>query len=159
VARATGKKSDHGARLDVLVDYAVHCSVILALLTVVAGAIQLPVAVLVLPSTLWFVGTFTGVLRRSATDNQSLINGRKILADIIKMAGDNGATMFVLGGWLLVHPRTVFVPVAAFTLANLVLLARSIWRDARRSMQAVGRHGSPGNNPQGDLLSGRADGT
>lgn len=158
VARATGKKSDHGARLDVLVDYAVHCSVIVALLTVVAAAGPLPVAVLVLPATLWFVGTFTGVLRRSATDDQSLIRGRKIVAEVIKMAGDNGATMFVLGGWLLVHPRTVFVPVAAFTLANLVLLVGSIWRNGRRSMYAGRRHDSPGDNPVSNLVSRRTDG-
>jgi phosphatidylglycerophosphate synthase len=136
VARATGRTSEAGARLDVLCDYAVHCSIVCALVAVVARWYPLPVALLALAAALWFVSTLTAVLKRSdSTTDHSFVRGRNAIAEMIRMAGDNGAVVFVVGGWLLVHPQTVVVPVAGLTLLNGCYLAAVLWRDVRASMR------------------------
>jgi phosphatidylglycerophosphate synthase len=136
VARATGRTSEAGARLDVLCDYAVHSSIVCALVAVVARWYPVPVSLLALAATLWFVSTVTAVLKRpdSSTDH-SFVHGRSPVSEMIRMAGDNGAIVFVVGGWLLVHPATVVIPVAGFTLVNGCYLLATIGRDARSSMR------------------------
>jgi phosphatidylglycerophosphate synthase len=136
IARATGRASEHGARLDVLVDYATHSSIVCSLVAVVAVTSPVPVVLLALAATLWFASTFTAVLKRSdSAVGQSFVHGRSLLAEAVRTAGDNGAVLFLVGGWLLVHPSSVGVPVAALTLLNGCYLLAFLVREARRSMR------------------------
>jgi len=130
VARATGTRSDFGARLDVLVDFAVQSSIICALVTVMTRWSDPPVVLLAVSATLWFVNLFVGVLARTDGNvGHSFINRRGAI-DVIKLARDTGFLLFLIGGWLLVSPRNVIIPVVAITVVNATFLLASIGREA-----------------------------
>jgi phosphatidylglycerophosphate synthase len=135
IARATGTRSDFGARLDLLVDFAVQSSIICALVTVIARWSDPPVVLLAASSTLWFVNLFVVVLARADGNIGHSFTNQRGVVDIIKLARDTGFLLFFIGGWLLVSPRNVIVPVVVITVVNATFLLASIGREAWLSMR------------------------
>jgi phosphatidylglycerophosphate synthase len=135
VARATGTRSDFGARLDLLVDFAVQSSIICALVTVIARWSDPPVVLLAVFATLWFVHLFVTVLARADGNVGHSFISRRGAIDVIKLVRDTGFLLFLIGGWLLVFPRSVIVPVVAITVVNAAFLLASISREAWLGMR------------------------
>jgi phosphatidylglycerophosphate synthase len=140
VARATGKASDFGARVDVLVDFSVQGSIVCAVATVVERTSHVPVVLLVVFATTWFVDLITWVLSRT-DDNvgHSFTSGSGGIIGVVKLVRDYGLVVFVLSGWLAVHPQSVIVPVTAITAVHVAFLLASIGREAWLSMSKGGR--------------------
>lgn len=135
VARATGKKSDFGARVDVLVDFLVHGAVICALITVLSQRADLPAALLAVCAMLWPVNLLIGVLARSDGNIGHSFSRRGGIVAVIKLVRDTGFILFVMGMWLLVAPQSIVVPVVAITAVNASFLLASIGREAYMSMR------------------------
>ena len=135
VARATGKASLFGARVDVLVDFFVHVVVICALATVLTQRADLPVALLVACAVLWPLNLFIGALAKQDGHAEHSFTKRGGTIAVIKMARDTGFILFVMGSWLLVHPQTIVFPVVAVCAFNACFLLASIGREAYLSMR------------------------
>lgn len=137
LARATGKTSAHGGSVDTLVDVAVQISVVAAVGSVVLSRHEIPALVIVLFASAWFLNFVTFLLARGDDQvSHSLIGRRSALASVAKLLRDYGFVILMLGVWLLVSPSTLFVPVIAVTVTNLVLLAAYIARSAVLSVRA-----------------------
>ena len=134
VARATGKASSFGARVDVLVDFFVHVAVICALATVLTQRAHLPVALLVGCAILWPLNLFIGALARSDGNTGHSFSRRGGVIGVIKLARDTGFVLFVVGIWLLINPQSIVIPVAAVGAVNALFLLASIGREAYLSM-------------------------
>jgi phosphatidylglycerophosphate synthase len=135
VARATGKTSSFGARVDLLADVLGHALIISALLTVVTRRTELPATVLVLGGMLSVLGILVYALARADGNDGHSFTRRGGVVAVLKLVGDHGFLLFVLGGWLFVAPHTVLVPVAVVYAANLCFLLASIGREAYLSMR------------------------
>jgi phosphatidylglycerophosphate synthase len=139
VARATGKSSDYGARVDVLVDFFVHCVVIAALLAVIAEVSPIPAAVAASIAGMWMVNLIIGVLTRTDGNlGHSFTSGGRVV-EVFKLIRDTGFVLFVIGCWVWVDPDTVIFPVLAVTAFNVLFLIASIAREVYLSMRASGR--------------------
>lgn len=140
VARAAGKKSEHGGRVDVLADYLAQLLVVAGLVSVLAAKTSIPAAVLSAISGLWFFGTVAATLRKSdISDGHSLLKGHPALGQVLKLVADTGFVNLVAGGWILVSPTTLWVPVAVFSITNLAYLTGSLFREFCLSLTAATR--------------------
>ncbi len=135
VARATGKQSDFGARVDVLVDFLVHGAIICSLITVIAQWSDPPAAVLAACAVLWPVNLIIGVLARTDGNMGHSFTQRGGIVAVIKLARDTGFILFATGAWLLIAPRSIILPVVALTVFNAFFLVASIGREAYLSMR------------------------
>jgi phosphatidylglycerophosphate synthase len=139
VARATGKKSEFGARVDILVDFSVQSSTICSLISVITHASNSSMVLLALFATTWPVNLFTWVLTRvDGSTGHSLIRTKNGVVSVVKLTRDYGFVLLVFSGWLLVAPQSLIIPVIAVTCVNVVFLAASIAREARLSMRRTG---------------------
>jgi phosphatidylglycerophosphate synthase len=137
VARASGAKSDFGARLDSLVDFLSHCAVICALLTVLARWSDAPIPLIVACAALWPVNLLIVTLARTDGNiGHSFTDGGHGFA-LIKMVRDTGFLLFVIGLWLFTDPKSIIYPVIVITAFNGVFLLASIGREACLSMRHV----------------------
>jgi phosphatidylglycerophosphate synthase len=136
VARATGKKSDFGARLDTLVDFLSHCAVICALLTVIAQS-DVPIPLIVVCATLWPTNLIIVILARTDGNVGHSFTTSGHIFSIIKTMRDTGFLLFVIGLWLFVDPKSIIYPTMVITAFNAVFLLASIGREARLSMRDV----------------------
>jgi phosphatidylglycerophosphate synthase len=134
VARATGKCSDSGARLDLLVDFTRESSIICALVAVIARWSDPPVVLLAVFSTLWLANLLVAVLART-NDTERQVAGRRGTNAVVGPVRDSGFLLPLVGGWLLISPRNVIIPVAAVTVMNAAFLltgtARESWLSIR----------------------------
>lgn len=136
VARATGKKSEYGARVDILVDFAVHSSIVCSLVSVIIHASHGSMILLAVFATTWPVNLITWVLSRTDGNvGHSFTHTKSGLIGIVRLARDYGFVLFVFSGWLVVAPQSVIIPVIAVTSINVVFLAASIAREAWLSMR------------------------
>jgi phosphatidylglycerophosphate synthase len=139
LARATGKKSDFGARVDVLVDFAVKISIVVAIVAVAAQFSDPPVILLALFIASWFESLIIGILARSDGNiGHSFMPGRGA-ADVVKLVRDTPFILLVLGIWLLVAPHNLIIPIAAIASINLSFVVASIAREAYLSMRHTWR--------------------
>lgn len=134
VARATGKTSSFGARVDVLADFLVYALVISALMTVLVQRVDAPAALVAFGSTLWPLSILVYLLVRSDGNKGHSFTQREGVIALIKLVGDNGFILLVLGLWLFVHPQSAVIPVAAICAVNAFFLIASIGREAYLSM-------------------------
>jgi phosphatidylglycerophosphate synthase len=135
VARATGKQSDFGARVDVLVDFLIHGAIICSLVTVIARWSDPPAALLAACAALWPVNILIGVLARADGNMGHSFTQRGGIVAVIKLARDTGFIMFATGVWLLIAPRSIILLVVAITVFNALFLLASIGREAYLSMR------------------------
>ncbi|MGH3718870.1 MAG: CDP-alcohol phosphatidyltransferase family protein [Pseudonocardiaceae bacterium] len=135
VARATGKQSDFGARVDVLVDFFVHGAIICSLIAVTARWSDSSVALLAACAVLWPVNLLIGVLARTDGNIGHSFTRRGGIVAIIKLGRDTGFILFVTGTWLLIAPRSILFLVVAITVFNAFFLLASIGREAYLSMR------------------------
>ncbi|MDQ4093096.1 MAG: CDP-alcohol phosphatidyltransferase family protein [Actinomycetota bacterium] len=135
VARATGKQSDFGARVDVLVDFLVHGAIICSLITVIARWSDPPAALLAACAALWPVNLLIGVLARTDRNIGHSFTQRGRIVTVIKLVRDTGFILFATGVWLLIAPRSIIFPVVAITAFNAFFLLASIGREAYFSMR------------------------
>lgn len=134
IARATGKTSSFGARVDVLVDFLVYATVISALMTVLTQRVDPPVALIVFGAILWPVGILTFMLAKNDGNSGHSFTQRGGLVALVKLIGDNGFILLVLGMWLFFHPQSIVIPVATVCVVNACFLIASIGREAYLSM-------------------------
>ena len=138
VARATGKQSDFGARVDVLVDFSVQSSIICAIVTVIARWSHPPIVLLAVFATTWFVNLIVLILGRADGNvGHSFSSSRRGAIRMIKLLRDYGFVLFIISGWLVVAPRSVIMPVLAVTVVNGAFLVASIGREAWLSMRGA----------------------
>jgi phosphatidylglycerophosphate synthase len=136
VARATGKKSEFGARVDILADFSVQSSMICSLVSVITHASDGSMVLLALFATTWPVNLITWALTRvDGSAGHSLIGARGGLISVVKLARDYGFVLLVFSGWLVVATQSLIIPVIAVTCVNVVFLAASIAREAWLSMR------------------------
>lgn len=143
VARATGKKSDFGARLDALVDFLgySHYAVICALLTVIARWSHAPIPLIISCAALWPVGQIIFLLARADGNvGHSFYTGTNVFMLLLKTVRDTGFHLFVLGLWLFIDPKSVIYPVVIITVVNGVFLLASIAKEAYLSMRKERGH-------------------
>ncbi len=134
IARATGKTSSFGARVDVLVDFLVYAIVISALMTVLTQRADPPVALVVFGAILWPLGILIYMLARNDGNRGHSFTQRGGVVAVIKLIGDNGFILLVMGLWLFVHPQSIVIPVATICAVNACFLVASIGREAYLSM-------------------------
>lgn len=137
VARATGKKSDFGARLDVLVDFAAHFAVICAILTVIARWSDSSIPLIVTCAAMWPVNILTAVLARTDENVGHSFTVGGHLAAPLKLIRDTGFILFVIGLWVFVDPKSIIYPVVAITAFNGVFLLASIGRELYLSIRST----------------------
>ncbi len=138
VARATGKKSDFGARLDVLVDFSVHFAIICALLTVIARWSVSWIPLIVTCAAMWPVNVLTAILARTDENvGHSFTAAGGHFFAILKVVRDTGFILFVIGLWIFIDPKSVMYPTLAITAFNGIFLLASIGREAYLSMRRV----------------------
>jgi len=135
LARVARKTSPYGARVDVLVDFAVQTSVVAAVVTVVAHWQRLPAALLGAFATLWLVNLFTSVLA-GGEGATSLLGSGSAAVRVLKLARDYGLVILLLGVLVTVAPQFVYVFLLAFLVLNGLFLLASIGRAAQLSMRA-----------------------
>ena len=124
LARATGRASSSGARLDTFVDLAVQTSVLVAIASVVEHWSHPPTALVVILVGTWYVN-FIGYLhdRIDAKAVPSLLPSRAALVSVVKLGRDYGFVALVLGVWLAFAPTTLLIPVLGITAVNVATLA------------------------------------
>lgn len=147
LARAAGRTSAAGARLDATADLTVQASVLVAVSEVVLRWSHPPAALLVAFAGTWSVNLFTFVLAKlTGYEGTSLIRSTSLPATIAKLTRDYGAQIALIGVWVLCAPRTVVVPVVGLTAVNSCLLLAYLARDARASIRSTSgaRPGEPG---------------
>ena len=136
VARATGKKSEFGARVDILADFSVQSSIICSLVSVITHTSDGSMILLALFATTWPVNLITWVLTRADGNvEHSLVRTKSGVISVVKLARDYGFVVLVFSGWVVVAPQSLIIPVIAFTCVNVVFLAASIAREAWLSMR------------------------
>lgn len=134
IARATGKTSSFGARVDILVDFLVQMTVISALMTVLTQRVNLPVALIVFGAIVWPLGILIFILARNDGNKGHSFTQRGGVVSVVKLIRDNGVRLLTVGLWLFFHPQSIVIPVAAICAANACLLVASIGREAYLSM-------------------------
>jgi len=142
LARATGKKSEYGARVDVLADYVAQI-LIVAALAVVAAAQSAPTVFIAVMCSLWFFGTLAAVLRRSDVEEGHGLLGTRWHANLLHTVMDTGFVNLLLGVWMALAPSTILLPASAFTWLNASYLLMSLVRETRLSL--LGSHRLPPN--------------
>lgn len=134
IARATGKTSSFGARVDILVDFLVHMTVISALMTVLTQRVNPPVALIVIGAIVWPLGILIFMLARNDGNKGHSFTQRGGVVSVVKLMRDHGVRLLVVGLWLFVHPHSIVIPVAAICAVNAGFLVASIAREAYLSM-------------------------
>ena len=133
IARATGKTSSFGARVDVLVDFLVQITIVAALMTVLTQRVTPPVALVVFGSIVWPLGILIFILARN-DGNKGHSFKRGGVVSVVKLIRDNGVRLLVVGLWLFFHPQSIVIPVAAISAVNACVLVACIGREAYLSM-------------------------
>jgi phosphatidylglycerophosphate synthase len=134
LARASGKQSEFGARIDVLADYAAQALLVVAVVAVGNASQTLPTALIAVICTFWCFGTFAATLRRSDSIDGHSILGGTALARIMHSVLDTGMINLALGAWILISPATIIIPASVITLFNIAYLIGSLARETHSSL-------------------------
>jgi phosphatidylglycerophosphate synthase len=138
VARVTGKRSNHGARVDVLVDFSVQISILCAITAVMVRFTDVPAVLVALFATSWFASMITFLLGRADGNvGHSFSQGGSGILGMIKLVRDYGFIIFITSGWLAVAPQSIIIPVIGLTIVNAVFLLASVGREAWLSMRRI----------------------
>jgi phosphatidylglycerophosphate synthase len=136
VARATGKQSEFGARIDILVDFSVQSSIVSTFVSIIARWSGLPPVVLAIFATMWFVNIVIFLLGKADGNVGHSFSVKKTgVVGIVKLVRDYGFVLLVLSGWLVIAPHSLVIPVAAVTFINACFLLATIMREASLSMR------------------------
>jgi phosphatidylglycerophosphate synthase len=135
LARASGKQSEFGARVDVLADYGAQAIVVVAVVAVGNASQTLPTALIAVICSFWCFGTFAATLRRSdSIDGHSVLGGRPF-ARVMHSVLDTGLINLALGAWILISPATVIIPASVITVLNVAYLIGSLIRETHSSLK------------------------
>jgi phosphatidylglycerophosphate synthase len=135
LARASGKQSEFGARVDVLADYGAQALVVVAIVAVGNASQAVPTALVAVICSFWSFGTFAASLRQSdSIEGHSVLGGRP-LARIMHSILDTGLINLALGAWILISPATIIIPASAITLLNIAYLVGSVARETYSSLK------------------------
>jgi phosphatidylglycerophosphate synthase len=133
LARATGKASPAGGRLDVLCDIAVQIGVVTAVSAVAAvHAPEVSRWLGPLFAGAWLINLFTSVLA-GGPGSASLLPSRSGAVRVAKLVRDYAALITLSGLIIVIRPGWVIWLMAALSLVNGVFLALSIVHAFRRS--------------------------
>jgi phosphatidylglycerophosphate synthase len=123
LARATGRASPAGARLDVLCDLAVQISVVTALASFCPSA---PGYLLALFAGTWLVNLVTSVLQSSSP--ASLLPSTALPVRLVKLTRDYGFVILVAGAIVTIRPQWTIGLVLALTVLNGSYLLAALLR-------------------------------
>jgi phosphatidylglycerophosphate synthase len=137
VARATGTTSAHGARLDVLTDFAVQAGVVAVCATAVDGTHLCPSWVQAAFAITWTINLFVGTLSRiDGKDGHSLLSDRRSvhneLARLLRDYPFQALVLAVALGW---PRRALPVAVVAFAVLHAGFLVASLANEARLGLR------------------------
>lgn len=142
LARATGRTSDAGARLDILCDVVTQVSLVAALAAVaVAHSPWAPAWLYAIFAGTWMVNLITSILA-SGPANASLLPARSAAVRMVKLSRDYGAVIAVCSVVIAVVPRWTVGFIAVVTAMNGLFLVASVAQAARRAL-AVPAPGEP----------------
>ena len=134
LARGARQTSPYGARVDVLVDFAVQTGVVAAVVTVVDHYQHPHPALLGAYATLWVVSLFTSVLA-GGEGATSLLGSSSTPVQLVKLVRDYGFVILILGLLVTVAPRDTIVFLIFYVAFNALFLLASIARAAQLSMR------------------------
>jgi phosphatidylglycerophosphate synthase len=138
LARATGRASLAGRRVDVLCDVASQICLVAAVGTVVHEYHPAtPVWVLLAFAGTWMVNLVTSEMQKGEAA-QSLITSGSAPVRVVKLVRDYGAVITVIALVLAFQPSWTLAVLVAFTAMNGAFLAASIAAAVRASLRPVG---------------------
>jgi phosphatidylglycerophosphate synthase len=133
LARATGRASPAGKRIDVLCDVAIQVALVAAVVAVASAYNNnLPSWLGALFAGTWMVNLVTSVLQDNAA--HSLITSSSPPIRVVKLVRDYGAVVTVIALTLAFVPQWTAWLLVAFTVVNGAFLVASIAATARVSL-------------------------
>jgi phosphatidylglycerophosphate synthase len=123
LARATGRASPAGARLDVLCDLAVQVSLVAAVASFLPSGT--PAWVPALFAGAWLVNLVTSVLQ-ATSPGTGLLPGRSMAIRLVKLARDYGFVVLAVGLVITLRPQWTLPLVYALTALNAAFLLATL---------------------------------
>jgi phosphatidylglycerophosphate synthase len=139
VARATGKATPSGARLDVLVDVAVQSAMIAAVAEVSIRWSRAPVMLIAGFAATWCVNFVLFLAGKSDGAQGGLVRSRVTGVEMLRVLRDYGLVVLCLGSWVAIAPASVWIVLCCIVGVNTAVLGLYIVTDAVRSLRTVGR--------------------
>jgi phosphatidylglycerophosphate synthase len=127
LARATGRASPAGARLDILCDLVVQISVVASLSAFCPSA---PSPLVALFAGTWLVNLVTSVLQ--SLSPASLMPSAVLPVRLVKLARDYGFVILVAGAFVTFRPQWTIGLVVALTILNGSYLLAALARASSR---------------------------
>lgn len=138
LARVTGQSSSHGARVDVLCDFAVQTAMCAAIASVAQAHTPEPVGLWVAFGMLWVLNLFTSVLGKADEQRaHSLIRSTSSAVRIAKLIRDPGLLALVVGLLVMLWPAGMVWLVAVMLVVNGGFLLASIANEVRLSLRVT----------------------
>lgn len=134
LARATGQTSSHGARLDVLVDFAVHVALVAIIAEIVVTLSGGRPALVGAFGAIWLVNLFTSVLS-SGEDKARIVRSNSLFVQAGKVVRDYGAMLLVLGILISFWATAVLYFMYTYLVLNGLILVLSIYKAAKLSVE------------------------
>jgi phosphatidylglycerophosphate synthase len=138
VARSSNKVTPHGARLDLLTDFAVQSSALVALCVAIARTSHEPLSILFAFATTWTLQLLIFSFTQTTPGTPkalSVVSSNTWLVKFAKLPRDYGFAILVLGAWLATAPASLYVPAIAYLALNGSLLAIHIFYDVYYSIR------------------------
>lgn len=136
LARVTGQTSEHGARVDVLADFAIQVGMCAAVAAVAFAHSHQPVAVSVAFGMLWVMNLFTAVLAKGDPERKhSMVRSTSLPVRVLKLIRDPGLLALVIGLIILLVPGLMIWFVWLMIVLNGLFLLASIGNEARLSVR------------------------
>lgn len=136
LARVTGQSSSHGARVDVLCDFAVQTAMCAAIASVAQAHTPEPVGLWVAFGMLWVLNLFTSVLGKADEQRaHSLIRSTSSAVRIAKLIRDPGLLALVVGLLVMLWPAGMIWLVTVMLVVNGGFLLASIANEVRLSLR------------------------
>lgn len=142
VARATDTTSAHGARLDVLTDFAVQAGLVAVVATAIDGATLAPTWVQAVFAITWTINLFLGVLSKvEGKEGHSLLSQeRSLVNEAARLLRDYPFQALALAVTLPWPHTALPVTVAVLTFLHAGFLLASLANEARLGLAATRAH-------------------
>jgi len=133
VARAAGRGSHLGARLDVLCDFAIHSSIAIAVASIIIEQSGSGGALVGAYASLITTGLVLNVVGKQYT-GVHILSQRSIVADAARLLIDYGFMVLVLALTVTIRPNVLLWVASAYIILNGAHLVGSIILTSRSSL-------------------------
>ena len=137
LARATGRTSLYGARLDVFCDFAVQAGLLTAVSVVASATTSIHAGWVAAFASTWSISLFSSVLQAHDPERaHSLIRSQSPIVLMLKLVRDYGMLAAVIGALLVVAPEAMAAVVVVFTVVNGMFVMASILKELSLARRA-----------------------